>query len=312
MMTSTLPAAEKWCNVAVSKQWSHELVQVLHVHNLMFVFVLANGHCRFFFPRFATAGWVTLAPCCRTAMSTASPTSWWSSSANLIRIVLAVGSMYMMIFLDLVWQTDMPARFCIMCNSTVCIPNFLFIGSFCVDWLWIQLIQLIDLLFWGGKWDHPKIPIWVDPPCSLAIGWNFIQRRGLGKREAKKIMPKISAAMEFTRFLFHLQCFMQKLVWDFYEVVKFLWSEKQLHFGKVDHLWSYFPKRDDGDIENSDLVEWILRPSTPLMLTDAGDLAFFDLKSALYPLFQVQRMGWHCSLICWDMLSWMPLVYYDI
>ena len=87
---------------------------------------------------------------------------------------------------------------------------------------------------------------------------------------------------------------------------------KKLHFGKVDHLWSYFPKRDDGDIENSDLVEWILRPSTPLMLTDAGDLAFFDLKSALYPLFQVQRMGWHCSLICWDMLSWMPLVYYDI
>jgi len=64
-----------------------------------------------------------------------------------------------------------------------------------------------------------------------------------------------------------------------------------LYKEEVDHLWSYFPKRDDGDIENSDLVEWILRPSTPLMLTDAGDLAFFDLKTALYPLFQVYNQN---------------------
>lgn len=64
-----------------------------------------------------------------------------------------------------------------------------------------------------------------------------------------------------------------------------------LYQEEVDHLWAYFPKRDDGDIENSDLVDWILRPSTPLMLTDAGDLAFFDLKFAIQPLFQVYNQN---------------------
>ena len=75
-------------------------------------------------------------------------------------------------------------------------PNFLILNRLTV-WLWIQLIQRIDLLFWGGKWDHPKIPIWVDPPCSLAIGWNFIQRRGLRKQQKyTTIRHKISAAMQ--------------------------------------------------------------------------------------------------------------------
>ena len=65
------------------KGWSHELVQVLHVHNIIWCLYLSLHMedciwcwCWVFFPRFAThknqpAGWVTLAPCCRTAMSTA-------------------------------------------------------------------------------------------------------------------------------------------------------------------------------------------------------------------------------------------------
>ena len=56
----------------------------------------------------------------------------------------------------------------------------------------------------------------------------------------------------------------------------------------MDEFWAYFSKREDGDVEKSDLVDWILKPSTPLMLTESGNLAFFDLKSALQPLFQVQ------------------------
>ncbi len=90
--------------------------------------------------------------------------------------------------------------------------------------------------------------------------------------------------------------FFREKTCDFLEVAHRL-TGKTLHLPKVDHLWAYFPKRDDGDIENSHLVDWILRPSTPLMLTNAGDLAFFDLKSALYPLFQV-----HCPSVWggWD------------
>ena len=63
--------------------------------------------------------------------------------------------------------------------------------------------------------------------------------------------------------------------------------DETLYKEEVEEFWEHFTKREDGDIENRDLVNWILKPSTPLMLTESGDLAFFDLKAALHPLFQV-------------------------
>ena len=94
----------------------------------------------------------------------------------------------------------------------------------------------------------------------------------------------------------------------------------------LEHMWSTFAKREDGDIEyeewnseerlgcvicglsggmfvgeapppppappsstcsQQDLIQWILKPSTPLSVTALGELAFFDLKAALEPLFWV-------------------------
>ncbi|CAE7769522.1 CML25 [Symbiodinium pilosum] len=53
----------------------------------------------------------------------------------------------------------------------------------------------------------------------------------------------------------------------------------------MDHMWSKFPKREDGDAEYDDFIKWILKPSTPLSVTPLGELVFFDLKAALEPLF---------------------------
>ncbi|CAK9038399.1 unnamed protein product [Durusdinium trenchii] len=68
-------------------------------------------------------------------------------------------------------------------------------------------------------------------------------------------------------------------------------SDEILYKEEVDEFWAYFSKREDGDVEKSDLVDWILKPSTPLMLTESGNLAFFDLKSALQPLFQAYNQN---------------------
>mmetsp|Transcript_24736 Transcript_24736/g.50875 ORF Transcript_24736/g.50875 Transcript_24736/m.50875 type:complete len:473 (-) Transcript_24736:93-1511(-) len=53
----------------------------------------------------------------------------------------------------------------------------------------------------------------------------------------------------------------------------------------LDHMWSTFAKRADGDIEYEDLIQWILKPSTPLTVSSTWELTFFDLKSHLEPLF---------------------------
>ena len=199
-----------------------------------------------------------------------------------------------------------------MCNSTVCIPNFLF-STVLLCRLALDSADPTDrfavLRREVGPSENPNLSRSSVQPCHWM---KFYTKKRFGEAGSKKNHAQnlgSHAIHEISFFICSVSCKnwcgISMKLWNSFD-------EKKLNLPKVDHLWSYFPKRDDGDIENSDLVEWILRPSTPLMLTDAGDLAFFDLKSALYPLFQVQRMGWHCSLICWDMLSWMPLVYYDI
>lgn len=192
-----------------SKRWSHELVQVLHVHNLMFVFVLANGHCRCFFPPFChkeqPAGWVTLAPCCRMAMSTASPTSWWSSSANLIRMLfLDVGSMYMMNFWTWYDKPTCPEEFT-SCAIQQCVFQISYSQlSYCVALDSADPTNRFAVLRREvGPSENPNLS---RSSVQLCHWMKFYTKKRSG--EATKIMPKISAAM-------HLQCFMQKLVWNF-------------------------------------------------------------------------------------------------
>ena len=265
-----------------SKRWSHELVQVLHVHNLMFVFVLATGHCRFF------------STFCHGGLSHASAMLSDGHEHSLtykLMIILrkfdqdAIFGCWTHVhdeFWKCVFQfSDSQPSYCVALDSADPTNRF------------AVLRREV------GPSENPNLSLSSVQPCHWM---KFYTKKRSG--EARKLYNNQTQNLGSHA---SSPCF-----FDFICSVFGLKISKKLHFGKVDHLWSYFPKRDDGDIENSDLVEWILRPSTPLMLTDAGDLAFFDLKSALYPLFQVQRMGWHCSLICWDMLSWMPLVYYDI
>ena len=40
-----------------------------------------------------------------------------------------------------------------------------------------------------------------------------------------------------------------------------------------------------------DLIQWILKPSTPLTVSSTWELTFFDLKSHLEPLFWVWLPG---------------------
>lgn len=59
---------------------------------------------------------------------------------------------------------------------------------------------------------------------------------------------------------------------------------------EVDRMWAWFEHREDGDIEQEDLAKWIMKPSTPLMLdAEHGICTFFDLRSALHPLFQDEK-----------------------
>ncbi|CAE7453812.1 CML25 [Symbiodinium natans] len=64
-------------------------------------------------------------------------------------------------------------------------------------------------------------------------------------------------------------------------------------------MWSTFAKREDGDIEYEDLIQWILKPSTPLSVTALGELAFFDLKAALEPLFWAYDQN-RDGIISWE------------
>ena len=110
----------------------------------------------------------------------------------------------------------MPERFCIMCNSTVCIPNFLF-STVLLCRLALDSADPTDrfavLRREVGPSENPNLSRSSVQPCH----WMkfYTKEEVWGKREAKKIMPKISAAMQFTRFLFSFAVFHAKIGVEF-------------------------------------------------------------------------------------------------